>query len=94
MRKNSSMKSLKIKLILLTLLSISVNAKDMEVLAQQLKLSPASKAIVQWERVFKSDRKMRRYKIDTLSMQDKEKLQEYLINHAIDSDMPTVAGES
>jgi len=88
------MKSLKIKLILLTLLSISVNAKDMEVLAQQLKLSPASKAIVQWERVFKSDRKMRRYKIDTLSMQDKEKLQEYLINHAIDSDMPTVAGES
>jgi hypothetical protein len=87
------MKILSIQLLLLTLLSVSLNAEDIEILVQKLKLSPASKAIVQWERVFKSDRKMKRYKINNLTMKEKKKLEEYLINHAIDSDMPTVAGE-
>jgi hypothetical protein len=75
-------------------LSINLNAEDIEILVKKLNLSPASKAIIQWERVFKSDRKMKRYKINNLTMSEKEKLEEYLINHAIDSDAPTVAGES
>jgi len=94
MRKNSAMKSFKLQLILLSLLSISLHADDVELLAKKLSLSPASKAIIQWERVFKSERKMKRYKINRLSSRDQERLEEYLINHAIDSDMPTVAGES
>lgn len=94
MRKNSTMKSFKLQLILLSLLSISLHADDVELLAKKLSLSPASKAIIQWERVFKSERKMKRYKINRLSSRDQERLEEYLINHAIDSDMPTVAGES
>jgi hypothetical protein len=61
-------------------------------LAQKLQLSAASKAIMQWERVFSSERKMSRYKIDTLSTQEKSILKEYLINHAVDSDQPTIAG--
>ena len=94
MRKNMHMKSLKIKLLLLILLSVSIYAEDVEILVKKLNLSPASKASIQWERVFKSERKMKRYKIDTLSMVNRARLEEYLISHAIDSDMPTVAGES
>jgi hypothetical protein len=58
----------------------------------ELNLSAGSKAAIQWKRVFRSERKMKRYKIDTLDDNTKVKLQEYLINHAIDSDQPTVAG--
>jgi len=61
-------------------------------LAKSLNISAGSKAIVQWERVFKSKRKMKRYKIDTLSDSQREALKEYLIKHAIDSDQPTIAG--
>jgi len=61
-------------------------------LAQKLQLSAGSKAIVQWERIFQSDKKMKRYHIDTLSKEEREILKEYLINHAIDSDKPTIAG--
>jgi hypothetical protein len=61
-------------------------------LAKSLHLSAGSKAIVQWERIFASPRKMKRYKIDQLSQEDREILKEYLIDHAIDSDKPTIAG--
>jgi len=58
-----------------------------------LNLSAASKASMQWERVFKSERKMKRYGIANLSEEEKKRLKHYLIMHAIDSDQPTVAGE-
>jgi len=61
-------------------------------LAHTLNLSAGSKAIVQWERVFTSERKMKRYGIHQLSSKDKDALKEYLIKHAIDSDQPTIAG--
>ena len=61
-------------------------------LARKLRLTPASKAIIQWERVFTSKQKLKRYKIDTLNKEEQTLLKEYLINHAIDSDQPTVAG--
>jgi len=82
-------------LILFTLLSIvTIEASEANAisLAKSLNLSAGSKAIVQWERIFQSQRKMKRYKIDTLSQKDQEILKEYLIDHAIDSDRPTIAG--
>ena len=63
-----------------------------EYLAKKMGVNAGSKAIMQWERVFKSKRKMKRYKFDQLSTQEQEILKNYLINHAIDSDHPTVAG--
>jgi len=79
-------------LLLFIFFSINLNAFDAESIAKDLNLSAGSKAIVQWKRVFKSERKMKRYKIYTLSSEVKKSLEEYLINHAIDSDKPTVAG--
>ena len=82
--------------LLLLILSVAFIYGDVEedgaALAKKLSLNAASKAIIQWERVFRSDRKMKRYKIDTLSTKEREMLKKYLINHAIDSDHPTVAG--
>jgi len=63
-----------------------------EELARALHLSAASKAMIQWERVFESERKMKRYGIDRLTEAERERLRNYLIDHAIDSDRPTVAG--
>ena len=65
---------------------------DVIALAKSLNLSAGSKAIIQWEKVFESERKMKRYKIDKLTDKEKEALKEYLIEHAIDSDQPTIAG--
>jgi ABC-type metal ion transport system substrate-binding protein len=92
MRKNNTMKRA-IQYIIALFLTVNLSASDIEVLVNQLKLQPGSKAILQWDRVFKSERKKKRYKINTLSFQDQQKLEVYLKNHAIDSDKPTVAGE-
>ncbi len=82
-------------LMLFTFLSIiTVQASEANAiaLAQSLHLSAGSKAIMQWERIFQSPRKMKRYKLDKLSHKEQEILKEYLIDHAIDSDKPTIAG--
>ena len=77
-----------------SLFSLNLYANSQgEQLSQKLHLKVAYKAISQWERVFTSEKKMKRYKIDTLSSIQKEQLRHYLINHAIDSDHPTIAGE-
>jgi len=79
--------------LLLFIFSVNLYSFDAEDMARKLNLSAGSKASIQWQRVFKSERKMKRYKIYSLSDEDKSILEEYLINHAIDSDKPTVAGE-
>lgn len=61
-------------------------------LASELQLIPGKKAIIQWERVFKSERKMKKYGIDKLSKDQQVGLEKYLLAHAADSDHPTVAG--
>jgi hypothetical protein len=61
-------------------------------IAGSLGLSASTKAIKQWEKVFKKDRKMVKLGIDKLSDADKEALKEYLISHAADSDHPEAAG--
>jgi hypothetical protein len=72
----------------------SIHASEIKAvtIAKSLNLSAGSKAIVQWERVFNSTRKMKRYRISQLNDDEKNALKEYLINHAIDSDQPTIAG--
>jgi len=72
--------------------NLSANENIAKTMVYKLSLSAGSKAIKQWERIFTSIKKMKRYKIDTLDSTEKEILKEYLINHAIDSDQPTVAG--
>jgi len=68
-------------------------AKEPKVLIKELSLVPASKASVQWERIFKSQRKLKRYGLDKLSQTEREKLKKYLISHAADSDLPQYAGD-
>jgi hypothetical protein len=79
-------------MIFLLFLSSSLFALSPKELAKKLSLSPASKAMRQWERIFKSDRKMKRYGIDGLSDEDKKMLKKYLIEHSADSDAPELAG--
>jgi len=77
---------------LLFITTLQAHESHAVALAKKLHLSAGSKAIVQWERVFNSPKKIKRYKIDTLTPKDQEILKEYLVNHAIDSDQPTIAG--
>ncbi len=86
------------KLVALYVLSITTGlyASGLSLSPQQitkkLHLIPASKAIIQWERVFKSKQKLKRYGINTLNTEQKMQLKKYLLDHAIDSDQPIVAG--
>jgi hypothetical protein len=81
------------KILLLSLISsIFLFAKTGKEIAVSLQLNPSSKAIRQWERVFKKAKKMKKYGIDTLIDADKSILKEYLISHAADSDQPESAG--
>jgi hypothetical protein len=85
------MKLLKLLLIggLLSSLAFGITGAE---LAKQLHISPSSKAMMQWEHVFKNKRKMKRLGINTLSEQEKEVLKQYLIDHAADSPEPIAAG--
>jgi len=80
-------------LLSLLLLGTSMWAKSGQQLANELKLDPSSKAIKQWERLFGSDDKLKSLGIDKLAAAEKADLKKYLIDHAADSDKPTVAGK-
>jgi len=86
---------MKIKIVLISLFFFlnSLFAINPEDLVKKLSLNPATKAMMQWERVFKNERKMKRYKIDGLTEKEKKVLKEYLLSHAADSDKPKFAGE-
>ena len=77
--------------IMLCIMAIMAYANGKDI-AKSLGLDPSSKAIKQWERVFKKDRKMKKYSIDKLSKAEKEDLKKYLTDHAADSDHPEAAG--
>ena len=80
-----------VSFIALCLIITSVYAGGKEI-AKSLGINPSSKAIKQWEKVFKKERKMKKLGIDKLSDSDKAELKKYLINHAADSDHPEAAG--
>jgi len=73
---------------------ITVSAQDISVekICTDLGLIPAAKAVVQWERVFSSERRIKKYKLDSLSSSEQKLLKEYLIQHAADSNQPMVPG--
>ena len=79
-------------LFIISFFTSIIFANTAQELAEDLNLYAGSKAIAQWERVFSSDRRMQRYKIDTLNSKDLFKLKTYLIKHAADSDQPVVPG--
>ncbi|MCV6607934.1 MAG: hypothetical protein OIF32_06965 [Campylobacterales bacterium] len=85
---------MKLKFIIFLLLVsfASLEAKSGADIAKDLGIAAGSKAIKQWERVFKKKRKMKKLGIDTLSDGDKQALKKYLISHAADSDSPAAAG--
>lgn len=79
-------------LLVLSILSPIVWAKSGQQLSNELKIDPSSKAIKQWERIFSTEDKLKQLGIDKLSASDKAELKKFLIDHAADSDKPTVAG--
>ena len=80
------------KIMLISLLSQNLFAEDIAEVAKRLHLFGGQKATVQWERVFSSQRHLRRYKLNELPLQTRSKLKDYLIKHAADSDQPIVPG--
>lgn len=86
---------MRIKLIVANIFALSsmLLAKSGQQLANELKLDPSSKAIKQWERIFEVAEKRKQLGIDRLSDTDKLELKKYLLDHAADSDHPTVAGK-
>ena len=73
-------------------LSTCVSANSIAALAKELNLYPGTKATVQWERVFSSERRLKRYGLESLEYDKLVKLKYYLIKHAADSKQPIVPG--
>lgn len=76
----------------LFVLSSSLNAESVTLLARNLDLQAGTKATVQWERIFSSQRHLKRYKLADLPLHTRTQLKSYLIKHAADSEQPIVPG--
>ena len=82
-------------IVITLLLSFSVlhaNTDDIGHYAKQMGLFAGTKATIQWERVFSSQRRLKKSNLDTLSTKELKKLKAYLIRHAADSNQPIVPG--
>ena len=79
-------------ILLLSMLPTLLNADDIAKMAKELNLYPGTKASIQWERVFSSERRLKKYAIFNLSESQKIALKTYLIKYAADSDQPIVPG--
>ena len=71
---------------------VSVEANEIRDLAKELDLYPGTKASIQWERVFSSQRRLEKYNLYNLSKETRDSLKAYLIQHAADSEQPIVPG--
>lgn len=83
-----------VRFVLFSFLIVSVAYADESIalVCKEMKLVPASKAVVQWERVFSTESRKKRVGIDQLSPEVQLRLKEYLIQHAADSSQPMVPG--
>ena len=70
----------------------SLNAEDIPTLASKLGLYGGMKATIQWERIFSSEKRLKKYKLSKLPKGVQEALRLYLIEHAADSEQPIVPG--
>jgi len=55
-------------------------------------IKPYAKAKQQWVRVFKKERKLKKYGLNKYSKQEKLDLLKYLIKNAADADNPNIPG--
>jgi hypothetical protein len=85
---------MKVILSISILLSSYIFADDeaMQALTKELNIYPGSKATIQWNRIFSSQRHLKRYNLNTISKKRRDELQLYLIKHAADSQQPIVPG--
>lgn len=79
-------------IFILGTLSFAQSNNSMQQLCKEMNLIPAGKAVVQWERVFSSEKRKKRYHIDQLPSEIQSMLKAYLIDHAADSSQPMVPG--
>ena len=84
------------KWILLLFMNLTLlyahNHNDAKNIATKFNLYAGTKAIIQWERIFSSQRRLEKYKLNQLSIEEKAQLKLYLIEHAADSEQPIVPG--
>ena len=76
-----------------TILILNANAASGDALCKQLGLNPSSKAGKQWEKVFANVDKLKDIGADKFAAGDQKALLDYLVDHAADSDHPTVPGK-
>ncbi|NOQ32395.1 MAG: hypothetical protein GQ570_14895 [Helicobacteraceae bacterium] len=57
-----------------------------------MNLYAGTKATIQWERIFSTQRRLVRYSLNDISPETRGKLKQYLIEHAADSEQPIVPG--
>ncbi len=87
------MKNKIIYITLILLMSTMLSAEsDTADLAKKLNLYAGTKASIQWERIFSSERRLKRYKLDNLDEVKLIQLKNYLIKHSADSKQPVVPG--
>ena len=79
-------------MFLFTFTILRAEDTNINIIANKLGLYAGTKAIIQWERIFSSDRRMKKHILDTLQSNEIKKLKIYLIEHAADSDQPVVPG--
>lgn len=79
-------------IIFIPLLASSRQSESIAQLAKGLNLYGGTKATIQWRRVFSSPRHLKRYKLEYLDQATRDQLEEYLIQHAADSEQPIVPG--
>ncbi|MDO8452935.1 MAG: hypothetical protein Q7S59_00020 [Sulfurimonas sp.] len=77
---------------LMTLLITSSLFADGKDLAIKYKVVPPTKAKIQWEKIFANEEKLATLGIKGISSADKDELLKFCVNHAADSDSPTVPG--
>ena len=86
------MKKISVLFIFAYILFTPLNAQSIPILASKLGLYGGMKASVQWERIFSSEKRLKKYKLDTLPKSVQKSLKLYLIEHAADSEQPIVPG--
>ncbi len=67
----------------------TTNGKE---LAKIFNIKASSKIIKQWQRIFKKDRKLKKYNLDKLKQVQLDALLDYLIMYSADSDLVEAAG--
>lgn len=72
--------------------SNNMDSHEIQKLATSLKLFAGTKASVQWERIFSTKRRLKKYNLSHLPSDVRDELKHYLIMHAADSDRPIIPG--